>query len=255
VGRPQFFTIDRTHQLAQGLVFAGLGNAPGSVRYHDSSGRGNYGTLTNMEPETDWGCDSWLGRRFTIHDGSYERAQIAVLAGGPPKTVSIKSLVCWIKPTSFSNLRYFFCQGMLLSSANWGWGCGIDTSGNLAVTSSITPVSSTTAVTLNQWNCVCLQQITNNTCVAWNAGASSNISTTGFSSTYLTDPDGAVGCVMYNTSAMHSFYGSISDVLYYDRILSPSEIALLANPSNFMLSGMIRPIGSESNIYDREGIR
>ncbi len=37
------------------------------------------------------------------------------------------------------------------------------------------------------------------------------------------------------------FPGDISDVLLYDRALSPSEIQQLADPSNVMLSGLIVP--------------
>ena len=46
--RPPTFWIDRSHQLAQGLVFAGLGRFPGTTRYHDSSLYGNTGTLTDV---------------------------------------------------------------------------------------------------------------------------------------------------------------------------------------------------------------
>ena len=49
--------------------------------------------------------------------------------------------------------------------------------------------------------------------------------------------------------------GMIADPFVYSRVLSLPEIRQLANPANYMLSGLIRPIGSESNIYDREGIR
>jgi hypothetical protein len=47
----------------------------------------------------------------------------------------------------------------------------------------------------------------------------------------------------------------LSDVMAWTRVLAPSEIRQLANPANYMLSGLIRPIGSEFNVYDREGIR
>jgi len=62
--RPQQFTLANSRQcsLAKGLVFAGLGRAHGSTQYYDSSGRGNNGTLTAMDPATDWVWSSELGR-------------------------------------------------------------------------------------------------------------------------------------------------------------------------------------------------
>jgi hypothetical protein len=47
----------------------------------------------------------------------------------------------------------------------------------------------------------------------------------------------------------------VSDPLIYNRALSLPEIQILANRSDPMLGGLIRPIGSESNIYDKEGVR
>jgi hypothetical protein len=49
--------------------------------------------------------------------------------------------------------------------------------------------------------------------------------------------------------------GLLADPVFHSRALTLPEIRILANRSDPMLSGLIRPIGSESNIYDREGIR
>jgi hypothetical protein len=48
--------------LRNGLVFAGLGEHPGTTWYEDQSGLGNHGTLTNMDPATDWVWSEELGR-------------------------------------------------------------------------------------------------------------------------------------------------------------------------------------------------
>lgn len=45
--RPRQFELNTSCELAQGLVFAGIGRHPGTTRYHDSSLHGNTGTLTN----------------------------------------------------------------------------------------------------------------------------------------------------------------------------------------------------------------
>jgi len=56
VSRPQNFTLDYDHPLAKGLVFAGLGNAPGSTRYNDSSKYGSHGTINTNK--ITWGYNT-----------------------------------------------------------------------------------------------------------------------------------------------------------------------------------------------------
>lgn len=56
VSRPQNFTLDYDHPLASGLVFAGLGNAPGSTRYNDSSKYGSHGTINTNK--ITWGYNT-----------------------------------------------------------------------------------------------------------------------------------------------------------------------------------------------------
>ena len=70
--RPTIFTLNPFAPLARGLVFAGLGCAPGTYLYKDSAkeSKGNNGTLTNMDPLTDWVWVPQLGRWGTDHDGS-----------------------------------------------------------------------------------------------------------------------------------------------------------------------------------------
>ena len=71
-GRPERVQINYGHPLARGLVFAGLGELPNSTYYHDSSLYSNHGTLTNMEPASDWAWSGELRRFGTLHDGSDE---------------------------------------------------------------------------------------------------------------------------------------------------------------------------------------
>jgi len=62
--RPEGFRLNYASPLATGLVFAGLG-AFGSQKptmYHDSTHYRNHGTLTNMNPATDWLWSPELGR-------------------------------------------------------------------------------------------------------------------------------------------------------------------------------------------------
>jgi len=64
------FELDYEHPLSNGLVFAGLGRNPGSLRFLDSSLKGNHGTLTNMDPATDWVWSPELNRYVLDFDGS-----------------------------------------------------------------------------------------------------------------------------------------------------------------------------------------
>jgi len=48
------FDLDFGSPLAKDLVFAHVGQHPGSEHYHDGSLFGNHGTLINMDPATDW---------------------------------------------------------------------------------------------------------------------------------------------------------------------------------------------------------
>ena len=55
--RPRDYLINRGHPLATGLVFAHFGRLPLSTHYHDDSLYYNHGTLTAMDPTTDWVLD------------------------------------------------------------------------------------------------------------------------------------------------------------------------------------------------------
>lgn len=72
--RPEGCTLtpDQTHKFRKGLRFAGLGlgDCVKSKKYHDSGLFGNHGTLTNMDPSTDWVFDTELGRWATYFDNT-----------------------------------------------------------------------------------------------------------------------------------------------------------------------------------------
>ena len=74
-GRPERFSMNGGHPLAQGLVFAGLGELPNSTYFHDSSLYRNSGTLTNMAvPATatsGWAWDNYLRRMVML--GNFQR--------------------------------------------------------------------------------------------------------------------------------------------------------------------------------------
>ncbi len=59
---PKVWNPRMPSSLREGLAFAGGMEHPGSTHYHDGSGLGNHGALTNMAPQPDWAWSSELGR-------------------------------------------------------------------------------------------------------------------------------------------------------------------------------------------------
>lgn len=66
--------LNRTHPLARGLVGCWIFNEGSGDKVYDLSGYGNHGTLTNMDPPTDWvgGKHGWA----LDFDGSNDDVQI-----------------------------------------------------------------------------------------------------------------------------------------------------------------------------------
>lgn len=102
--RPPEFEIKRPceHPLAQGLVFAGLGRFTGTTLYKDSSLYGRDGTLTNMDPATDWGRD--IGRPTLDFDGSNDWINL----GARTLTSTTWTFSAWIKKTVAIAGKYIF---------------------------------------------------------------------------------------------------------------------------------------------------
>lgn len=89
--------IDREHPLARGLVGCWLANDGGGTVLHDYSGHKNHGTLTNMDPATDW----VMGERGLAldFDGSNDRIDAG---NGSSLNISTQSvtIAVWVNTTS-----------------------------------------------------------------------------------------------------------------------------------------------------------
>lgn len=112
--RPPMPRIDRRHPLANGLVFAGLGGGASTNMYADASGYNNFGTLTGMDPATDWVWSDYLQRWVLDFDGSDD----AVIKAAPSFTATFPfSLACWAKIRSAyrsaANGKTYFIQASL----------------------------------------------------------------------------------------------------------------------------------------------
>lgn len=231
--RPDIFTLNASHTLANGLVFAGLGAHAGSTRYHDSSAYGNTGTLTNMEPATDWVWDRTLNRMVIDCDGTNDYVETSHIAG----TVSNVTVCAWVYFNRDTNLE-------TIIGARSG-GINLRLRGDLAgdpLQMSFNGVSDASSdsnpVSVGKWTHIAAKNDGVKTYFMINGMAFSNLNQSAFTATtYKT----FVGSLNDSGSRTASLSGRISDPLIFARFVSDPEIMMISDPSNVMLSGLILP--------------
>lgn len=235
--RPEGFRItEGPHFLKRGAKLLGLGREHKTTYFHDSSLYGNHGTLTDMDPATDWVFDTTLGRWVLDFDGTDDIVSIAdnaSLSGMAELTVS-----AWVYPRSFGEKNYgrivakndptvyvLFCGTADAAESFQGYINGTKATG--AAYSCV----------LNTWQHV----------VLWYNGATIRIFVNGVQSGADVSKTGAIAatasalCIGNRATTDRTFSGQIADPCIYNRALSASEIQQLADPSNVMLSGLILP--------------
>lgn len=89
--RPRNFLLRRSieHPLSKGNQLALLSRCPGSSLAFDSSPFGRHGTLTNMDPATDWQPDPELGRQCIVGDGLTKYLSVPPFKLGNSGTISL----------------------------------------------------------------------------------------------------------------------------------------------------------------------
>lgn len=225
--RPDLFQLDRNHPLAKGLVFAGLGFGPGSGAMFDASLYKNHGTLYNMTPATDWVFVPELGRWGLDFGG----------------TTSYVLGTYKLPSTYYYTVTAMVKMAVVTRSIPWG---------QLTNRSALQVDSSDIIL----WDCG-LNGSTGNLAWVWTRNTNAHVFSLRVSSqgsadlyvdgTALSAPTGVasvvnqVGTTLYigGRGTTNGWNGIISDFLVHDRLLSPSEIADLADPSNVYLSGLI----------------
>ena len=219
--------IDDTSTLRQGLVGAwcpSLPNGGSGNMLPDVSGYGNHGTLTNMSPD-DW-VSSQYGRALDF-DGVNDR----VNCGRPAvidSLVNNYSLFAWVKPTgSFVNYRNIVAKSTGLT-AQFGiivFQTGVwytQTTDNLSTTGG--------TLSLDSWFHVGYT-FANGVMTTYQNGVAQNTRSGATNASIVADfkigndelPGSPTG------SAPRPFLGQIDDVRLYSKVLSPSEIRLLAS--------------------------
>ena len=229
--RPQHFRININAPLAKDLMFAGLGAHAGSTRYHDSSLYGNTGTLTNMDPATDWVWVPELGRLAC--DFLNTSTQYITTPLVHSEIVGTYTLSCWAKFNSTA------VQGLFGTTNATSWGLYYRDSGQgvRMLCGQVTDSVGWTTATLYH---ICA--------IVGNTEFSVFIFRNGID---VTSPDGSDGAsqsalsstiaIGYAPSLTYPMNGIIGDPMIWKRCLSLCEIQQLADPSNVMLSGLILP--------------
>jgi len=237
--RPRQFRLNYGHPLAQGLVFAGLGGPAGvaSTLYRDSSLYCNHGTLTNMDPATDWVWDQFLGRWVLDFDGSNDGVDCG--AATSFDCTDGVSVAFWMKITSKLVERNLVYKGKnYVLGESW---------------TSQYQTDDTLVFGIEQDRCM---PHTKNLVGTWHhvTGTFNNQLSAVQIKNYV---DGAVYglatraaaipvttrsvCIGGGYDGSYPMLGRIGDPLIYNRALSTSEISILADPSNTMLGGLLMP--------------
>jgi len=236
--RPREFALNYGHPLAQGLVFAGLGRNSGSTHYRDSSVYRNHGTLTNMEPDTDWVWISELGRWAIAPGGTNEaviRAWTSYIA--PPLT-----LAAWFLTSADGASQDIVALYDNASNDRWmSLNAGMNAAGDpvRAISYNATAAIATVGtITTNTWTHGVAAFTSTVYRMAYKNGVAGSAETTSKDVTGVDEM--GIGCTLAATAA-RPLTGRIADAMVWNRILNDSEIALLADRSKTMLGGLILP--------------
>jgi hypothetical protein len=233
--RPARFTLNTSHPLAQGLVFAGLGNHPGGDRMYDSSGYRRDGMFIRMDAASDWNITSKLGRASLDFDGSDKSVRItsAIIPANHTVAVSL-----WLYDRE-GNLQNWPVNSYGASELVIRQEAGQTVDFVLNSFSTNDRVEAGTAI-LNEW-CHLVGQYDGTNLQIWQNGILlGSVVPTG-------SWNGANGFSLGVGSA--SFCDCrMADVLIHDRALTTSEIQSLADPSNILLDGLIEPDSTRTTV-------
>jgi len=237
------FNLDLTHPLSNGLVFAGLGNNPRTIKYLDSSLKGNHGTLTNMDPPTDWVWSPELNRYVLDFNGSSQGVH------GPVQRSAnaVQSLSVWARPSSLpATVRFLLTIGastrvtaLRVSGMKKLTGYTYESDGGLALREGNTVWS------VDKWY----------HCAMTVAFGAVNIYLNGTADGAPVSWDGTVSAdTVYSIGRVdtsdntYEWIGNIADPCYWNRALSLAEIQLLATRDPFY-GGWIVPELSSKRYY------
>jgi len=235
--RPDRVSLNGGHPLAVGLQALYIAELPGTTHFHDSSLYHNHGTLTNFawpNTATSGWVDTTIGRKGLVCDGSddYVATPDAI---NTVLSIAPFSMGCWFNTSSLAT------PYIILGVKNaWNCRCLWITSTIIAALDEMTDYP----VINNAWSAVTgIWYHLLWTCPTFTSGINTlwingSINKVGAAYTFRAGPQ-----TTWSIGGKDQvFLGRITDPVIYNRILSPAEINILANPSDPMLGGLLLPL-------------
>ena len=221
--RPGAFTLDPNDSLSWGLKLGLLGMGAGTLTAFDSSLCRNHGTLTNMDPATDWVFDPALRRWVWDFDGGN---QYIPIVNSIPNFAGDLSISYWFMKRGTGWVGAFSpavdgATGPIPSYFWWYAGPGQE---KLFWTTSYTG-----------WHHVCFVR-TGDSGTVYRDGVPIGSQTIGTNDLSGSWEIGRGDCFYY-------WNGLLGDALLHSRALLPAEIARLADRSDPTYGGWIRTLG------------
>ena len=239
--RPPSFRVDYSHPLAEGLVFAGLGQHAGSTHYHDGSAYGNHGTMSNMTPTRDWEWISELSRESVA--GRAEITGIYNLAPSFTATFPF-AIAVWF---TLRIRGQFDCICQFTTNGGTGiFNISIASDYSLYYVQGGSARNLALTANADQWYHVALCFDSSSSVRAYADGISIAVAQPVGD---FTPANPIVSLMRLYDVGTTSLRGSICDPMAYNRALSDAEIARLADPSNVDLDGMIQRVPSRRYFY------
>jgi hypothetical protein len=236
--RPEYFRLNPESDLSRGLVFAGLGRFPGGYRYDDATeslwGGGNPGTLTNMDPASDWVYSPELGRWGLDFDGSNDYISCPNYS---PNHITISAWVRVAVGTYGYILTKNFSNNVLPYSLNVGGNTSpqnLNGFGFYIFNKGWSSTGFTTDIRGTGYRHVC-GTYDGNELKYWIDGRLDH-SKTAVGTLPTNDAGMAIGRYANDNQYCN---GMITDVMMWDHALSPAQIATLASRDP-MLGGWIK---------------
>jgi hypothetical protein len=249
--RPSRFRLNTSHPLAQGLVFAGLGQHPGGGMLYDSSVYRHDGTLTNMNLASDWAIAAEIGRNSLGFDGSNDYVDAGkTLSGVIAANSNAVTISSWI------NLANITSNSDIIGERDTSYSPGFlfqfvgATAGDplkFVVFGGFDQSSDASGIGANEWRHIACTYQPGSLVFFVDGNVLSTHSVSG--NIGATDVTSYIGATNNRGSAVNEFPGKLADVCIFSRVLSVSEIRSLADPSNILLDGLIQPDATRTTVF------
>ena len=244
--RPNRFILNREHLLYGDLYFAGLGNMAGGKYYRDSSTYHNDGLYTTVP---QWGV--FAGRKMFMFDNAHHillQKNFATIVTTPVYWFS-----CWVYLNSTGITQNIFQTG---SNIAYPLGVTYAQTNRLKIWSNTSNewYSPVGVIPLQTWTHLCIQRINGNFTRVYVNGI--NQVMTSQSQAWNLDTNGHLGYTSCANLGTQYLDGNIADPLLVNGTIVASNITILADPTNVMLTFNNKPLilDTSPRIFGTAGI-